>query len=123
MSKVKFLFKKRQQRIRAKLKKVSKLNSIRLSIYRSNNHIYAQLINDQVGNTVTSASTLDKEILSSIISGKTSNVKAAREVGLKIAQNAKNHKIEVVIFDKGGYKYHGRIKALAEAAREGGLKF
>ncbi len=88
----------------------------RVAVFKSNKGIYAQLIDDVNGKTVASAST--REI------GKTSvNVEIAKEVGKKLAENAKNAGIESVVFDRGGYPYHGRVKSLAEGAREGGLKF
>ncbi|WAH37406.1 50S ribosomal protein L18 [Alicyclobacillus dauci] len=90
----------------------------RLNVFRSNKHIYAQLVDDATGNTLTSASTLDKEL-----EGNGGNVEAARKVGELIAKRAieKGHKS--VVFDRGGYLYHGRIQALADAAREAGLEF
>ena len=90
----------------------------RLCVYRSNSHIYAQIIDDIAGNTLVQASTLDKEIKT-----KHSNKEAAKEVGALIAKRALDKKIETVVFDRGGYIYHGVVKELAEAAREGGLKF
>ena len=90
----------------------------RLCVFRSNTNIYAQIIDDVAGNTLVSASTLDKEIKT-----KHSNIEAAKEVGALIAKRAKAKNIENVVFDRGGYIYHGVVKELAEAAREGGLKF
>ena len=90
----------------------------RLAVYRSNTGIYAQVIDDTKGNTLVSASTLDKEIKT-----KASNVEAAKEVGTLIAKRATKAGIKTVVFDRGGYIYHGKIKALAEAAREAGLEF
>ena len=90
----------------------------RLCIYRSNNNIYAQIIDDVAGNTLVAASTLDKEIKT-----KHANKEAAKEVGNLIAKRAADKKIVDVVFDRGGYIYHGVVKELAEAAREGGLKF
>ena len=90
----------------------------RLAVFRSNKHMYAQIIDDTVGKTLVSASTLDKEVKT-----KYANKEAAKEVGTLIAKKAKEHKIENVVFDRGGYIYHGIVKELAEAAREGGLKF
>lgn len=89
----------------------------RLSVYRSSKHIYAQLIDDFEGKTLASASTVQ------IKSEKGGNVDAAKEIGSKIAEAAKSAGIEAVAFDRNGFKYHGRVKALADAAREGGLKF
>lgn len=90
----------------------------RLCVYRSNSNIYAQIIDDVAGNTLVQASTLDKEIKT-----KYANKVAAKEVGTLIAKRAIEKKIENVVFDRGGYIYHGVVKELAEAAREGGLKF
>ncbi len=90
----------------------------RLCIYRSNTNIYVQIIDDVAGNTLVQASTLDKEIKT-----KHANKVAAKEVGQLIAKRAIEKKIENVVFDRGGYIYHGVVKELAEAAREGGLKF
>ena len=93
----------------------------RLCVYRSLNHIYAQVVDDLVGKTLVCASTLDKEIRSD--TSKAGNVAAAKAVGKKVAERAIAKGIESVVFDRGGYLYHGRVKALADAAREGGLKF
>ena len=91
----------------------------RLNVFRSNKQIYAQIIDDTTGKTLCSASSLDKEI--SVKNG--SNVNAATEVGTLVAKRALALKIEAVVFDRGGYLYHGRVKALADAARAAGLKF
>lgn len=93
----------------------------RLCVYRSNAHIYAQIIDDESQTTLCSASTLDKEIKGSVSVG--SNVEAAKAVGKLIAERAAAKEIKVVVFDRGGYLYHGRVQALAEAAREAGLEF
>ncbi len=90
----------------------------RLCVYRSNTNLYVQIIDDVAGNTLVAASTLDKEIKT-----KHANKEAAKELGALIAKKAKAKKIETVVFDRGGYIYHGVVKELAEAAREGGLKF
>ena len=90
----------------------------RLCVYRSNTNLYVQIIDDVAGNTLVSASTLDKEVKT-----KHANKEAAKELGTLIAKKALDKKIETVVFDRGGYIYHGVIKELAEAAREGGLKF
>ncbi|MBZ5648480.1 MAG: 50S ribosomal protein L18 [Acidobacteriia bacterium] len=103
------------KRIRAKLSGTSERP--RLNVYRSLNHIYAQLIDDMEGKTVVSASTREAKIK---IGG---NVAAAKEIGKKLAEKAKAKGVTKVVFDRGGYLYHGRIKALADAAREAGLKF
>src|SRR2546426_6917179 len=93
----------------------------RLSVYRSNKHIYAQIIDDARGTTLTAASSRDADAKKDLKNG--GNVTAAKAVGKLVAQRAKAKGIEGVLFDRGGYLYHGRIKALAEAAREAGLKF
>lgn len=93
----------------------------RLSVYRSSKHIYVQLIDDETGVTLASASTIDKELAGQV--GNGGNVEAARKVGELIAQRAKAKGFESVVFDRGGYLYHGRIQALADAAREAGLQF
>ncbi len=90
----------------------------RLCVYRSNSNIYAQIIDDVAGNTLVQASTLDKEIKT-----KYANKAAAKEVGTLIAKRAAEKNIKSVVFDRGGYIYHGVVKELAEAAREGGLEF
>jgi len=90
----------------------------RLAVHYSNQHIYAQLIDDAVGRTLCAASTLDKEIEKAA-----SNVAAATQVGTLIAQRAKAANVDAAVFDRGGHLYHGKIKALADAAREGGLAF
>jgi large subunit ribosomal protein L18 len=91
----------------------------RLSVYRSLNHISAQVIDDATGNTIVAASTVEKAMRDK----PGGNVAAAREVGKAIAERAKEKGIDQVVFDRGGYIYHGRVKGLAEAAREAGLKF
>lgn len=93
----------------------------RLNVYRSNQHIYAQLIDDTKGVTLVSASTLDAELKNVIEYG--GNVEAAEKVGALIARRALEKGIKEVVFDRGGYPYHGRVKALAEAARQEGLQF
>jgi len=93
----------------------------RLSVYRSVGHIYAQVIDDRTGKTLVSASSIDKETRKDINGG--GNIAAAKIVGRKVAERAKAAGIELVVFDRGGYKYHGRVEALAQAAREAGLKF
>ncbi|GIW74519.1 MAG: 50S ribosomal protein L18 [Phycisphaerales bacterium] len=91
----------------------------RLSVYRSLRHVYAQLVNDLDGTTICAASTMDKGFTGQA----TGNVQAAREVGRLLAERARAKGIEKVVFDRGGFRYHGRVRALADAAREGGLKF
>lgn len=93
----------------------------RLAVYRSSKNIYAQIIDDTTGNTLVSASTLDESIKSSIEFG--GNKEAAKEVGKLIATKAKEKGIDEVVFDRGGYVYHGRVKELADGARENGLVF
>ena len=93
----------------------------RLAVFRSNNHMYAQIIDDTVGNTLVSASTLEKEIKAEL--EKTNDVDAAAYVGKIIAKRAMEKGITEVVFDRGGFLYHGKIEALAEAAREAGLVF
>ena len=93
----------------------------RLAVFRSNNHMYAQIIDDTVGNTLVSASTLQKDVKANL--EKTNNVDAAAYLGKVIAEKALEKGITAVVFDRGGYLYTGRVKALAEAAREAGLKF
>jgi large subunit ribosomal protein L18 len=93
----------------------------RLAVFRSNNHMYAQIIDDTVGNTLVSASTLQKDVKAEI--EKTNNVDAAAYLGTVIAKKALDKGITTVVFDRGGFIYHGKVKALAEAAREAGLKF
>lgn len=110
---------KRHLRIRKKIKGTPERP--RLAVFKSEKHIYAQIIDDTKGHTLVAASTLDKELRGKLV--KTYNVEAAREVGKLIAQRALGLGIKKVVFDRGGFKYHGRIKALADAAREAGLEF
>ena len=107
---------RRHMRVRRKISGTAERP--RLCIYRSNTNIYAQIIDDVAGNTLVAVSTLDKEIKT-----KHANKEAAKEVGTLIAKKAAEKKIVDVVFDRGGYIYHGVVKELAEAAREGGLKF
>lgn len=108
---------KRHTRVRAKLSGTSARP--RLNVYRSNKHIYAQVIDDLKGVTLVSASTLDKELnLES-----SSNIEAAQKVGELVAKRAVKKGVSEVVFDRGGYLYHGRIQALADSARENGLQF
>lgn len=109
--------KKRHARVRSKLSGTAARP--RLNVYRSNQHIYAQVIDDVNGVTLASASTLDKEVS---LDGN-SNIAAASKIGELVATRAIEKGVKDVIFDRGGYLYHGRIKALAEAAREAGLQF
>ncbi|MFL0798817.1 MAG: 50S ribosomal protein L18 [Agarilytica sp.] len=107
---------RRAKRSRAKF---SELNVTRLCVNRTPRHIYAQIIAAEGGSVVASASTLDKDLRS----GTTGNISAAEAVGKLIAERAKSAGVTQVAFDRSGYKYHGRVKALADAAREGGLEF
>lgn len=93
----------------------------RLAVFRSNNHMYAQIIDDTVGNTLVSASTLQEDVNAGL--AKTNNVEAASKVGEVIAKRALEKGIKSVVFDRGGFIYQGKVKALAEAAREAGLEF
>ena len=93
----------------------------RLAVFRSNNHMYAQIIDDTVGNTLVSASTLQKEVKAEC--EKTNNVDAAAKLGTVIAKKALDKGIKTVVFDRGGFIYQGKVKALADAAREAGLEF
>ena len=98
------------------------LQAYRLSVHRTSKHMYAQIISPE-NDTVVSASTLQTEVKQALKNGKTGNMKAAAIVGKVIAKKAKKAKIEIVAFDRSGFMFHGRVKALAEAARENGLKF
>ena len=114
------LFERRRQRTRSKLRKTSK-GQLRLSVHRSSRHIYAQVIDDVAGKTLAAASTLDAGFKSA--TSKTTDISAASADGKLVAERAKAKGIDAVVFDRGGYIFHGRVKALAEAAREAGLKF
>ena len=107
-----------RRHIRVRRKISGTASKPRLCVYRSNSNLYVQIIDDVAANTLVSASTLNKEIKT-----KHANKEAAKELGALIAKKAKAKKIEEVVFDRGGYIYHGVVKELAEAAREGGLKF
>ena len=107
----------RHARVRAKLSGTKEVP--RLNVFRSNNNIFAQIIDDEASVTLVSASSIDKELKLS----NGGNIEAATKVGELIAKRAKKAKISKVVFDRGGYLYHGRVKALAEAARENGLEF
>ena len=108
--------KRRHLRVRRKISGTAECP--RLCVYRSNSNLYAQIIDDVAGNTIVSASTLDKDIKT-----KHANKEAAKEVGTLIAKKAIEKNIKTVVFDRGGYIYHGVVKELAEAAREAGLEF
>lgn len=116
MSRFSKSFIRRARRIRYALRKRS--NKPRLSVFRSERNIYAQIIDDSEGVTLCSASTLEKWF-----SDKGGNVKAAEQVGKMIAERAKEAGVATVVFDRGGYKYHGRVKSLADSARANGLEF
>ena len=112
------LFERRRQRVRTSLRKRGG-DKPRLSVHRSGRHIYAQVINDVEGRTVAAASTLDKDV-----KGKTgATSESAQDVGRRLAERAKAAGVTKVIFDRGGFLFHGRVKALADAGREGGLEF
>ena len=118
------MFNKNQQRLRRARKtraKIAEVAAVRLTVHRSNSHIYAQVVDPNGAKVLAAASTVEPEVRKSAKHG--SNVKAAAEVGRRIAERAKKLGIEAVAFDRAGYKFHGRVKALAEAAREAGLKF
>jgi large subunit ribosomal protein L18 len=113
-------FERRKERTRIRLRKLSN-GRPRLSVFRSSQHIYAQIIDDASGKTVAAASTIDKELKGQLKTG--ADQEAAKAVGLLVAKRAKEAGIGQVVFDRGGYLYHGRVKALADGAREGGLEF
>lgn len=110
----------RRDRVRRRLRRAGS-DRPRLSVFRSSKHIYAQIIDDAGSQTLAAASSLDKELRASLKSG--ADKAAAAEVGKRIADKAKSAGVTEVLFDRGGYLYHGRVKALADAAREGGLVF
>lgn len=113
---------KKQSRLRRARRtriKIRELGAVRLAVHRTPRHIYAQIISPQGDRVLASASTLEADLRS----GKTGNIDAAHKVGGLIAQRAKEAGVEKVSFDRGGFKYHGRVKALADAAREAGLEF
>jgi len=114
------LFRRRRDRTRFKLRQAAK-GRARLSVFRSSRHIYAQIIDDLAGRTLAAASTLDAGLKPNLKSGADKG--AASAVGKLLAERAKAAGVERVVFDRGAYLYHGRIKALADAAREGGLQF
>ena len=112
------LFEKRRRRNRTALR-ARGAGRPRLSVHRSGKHIYAQVIDDAAGRTLAAASTLDKDLRGQA----SANIEAAKEVGKRVAEAAKQAGVTQVVFDRGGFLYHGRVKALADAAREGGLEF
>jgi large subunit ribosomal protein L18 len=109
----------RLRRARQARLKMRELEAVRLCVYRSSQHMYAQVISADGGKVLASASTLDAELRGTA----TGNVEAAKKVGLLVAERAKAAGVTQVAFDRSGFKYHGRVKALADAAREGGLEF
>ena len=112
---------KRHRRLRAKIKGTAERP--RLAVFRSNKHIYAQVIDDDSKTTLAAASTTEKALVTDAELKTTSDIAAAKAVGTAIAQKAIAKGISVVVFDRGGYMYHGKVKALADAAREAGLEF
>ena len=111
----------RLRRARQTRLKIREIGAVRLTVHRTNGHIYAQITSPSGDRVLASASTLEKDVRAQLKNG--GNRKAAETVGARIAQKAKQAGIETVAFDRSGYRYHGRVKALAEAARAGGLKF
>jgi len=120
MSKLNDRMKRRQGRVRGALLRAARGRK-RLSVFRSSKHIYAQVIDDDAGKTLVAASSIEKPTREGLKTG--ASVEAAKTVGKLIAQRAQEKGIKDVVFDRGGYLYHGRVKALADAAREGGLNF
>jgi large subunit ribosomal protein L18 len=118
--KAKVLFLRRRQRVRTNLRRAAN-NRPRLSVFRSSKHIYAQVIDDTTGCTLAAASSLDGGLKTSLKTG--ADITAASAVGKLLAERTKAAGIERVVFDRGAYLFHGRVKALADAAREGGLDF
>ena len=112
---------RRRIHVRLRTRLAGRAQMPRLSVFRSLNHIYAQIVDDARGQTLVSASTRDKEVRTTLKTG--GNVAAAKVVGQSLAKRASAAGISSVVFDRGGYAYHGRVKALADAAREAGLKF
>ena len=113
-------FQRRRRRTRYAIQRVAG-DRPRLSVHRSSKHIYAQVIDDAHGRTLAAASTLDKGLRAELRTG--ADAEAARRVGALVAERARSAGVERVVFDRGGYRYHGRVRALADAAREGGLSF
>ena len=120
ITKTKHRFNVKRQRTRTKLRKVA-AGRPRLSVFKSGKYIYAQVIDDIKGQTVAAASTLEAELKEKLKTG--ANTEAAAEVGKLVAERAKKAGVEKVVFDRGRFLYHGRVKALADGAREGGLEF
>jgi len=113
-------FERRRVRVRRQLKKIAN-GRPRLSVHRSSKNIYAQIIDDESGRTVAAASSLDKDLRGALKTG--ADTDAAKAVGKLVAERAAENGVTTVVFDRGGYIYHGRVKALADAAREAGLQF
>jgi large subunit ribosomal protein L18 len=111
----------RTRRARQTRAKIAELKVVRLTVQRSNSHIYAQVIDASGSKVLASASSIEADVRKELKHG--GNIKAAAQVGKRIAEKAKQAGVETVAFDRSGFKYHGRVKALAEAAREAGLKF
>jgi large subunit ribosomal protein L18 len=111
----------RLRRARRTRAKIAELSAVRLTVHRTNQHVYAQIIDASGAKVLASASTLEPEVRKEVANG--GNINAATLVGRRIAEKAKQAGIESVAFDRSGFRYHGRVKALADAAREGGLKF
>ncbi len=120
MANSKQAFERRRDRVRRSIKKAAN-GRPRLSIFRSSKQIYAQIIDDAKGHTIAAASTIEKDLKGSLKTG--ADVTAAAAVGKLVAERAVAAGVKQVVFDRGGYQYHGRVKALADAAREGGLEF
>jgi large subunit ribosomal protein L18 len=117
-------FRSQGERRKASVRRAVKMaagDRLRLSVHRSSQHIYAQVIDDEKGETLAAASSLERDMRESLKSG--ANVDAAKAVGKLVAERALAKGVKRVVFDRGGYLYHGRVKALADAAREGGLQF
>ncbi len=121
MSKNETNLQRRQRRVRAKLSRINRAGLPRLSVFRSGRQIYAQVIDDQKGTTLVSANSMEADMRSRLKNG--GNADAATQIGKLVAERAKKEGIQKVMFDRGSYLYHGRVKALAEGAREGGLLF
>lgn len=113
----------RLRRARQTRAKIAELKAIRLTVHRTNCHIYAQIIDETGGKVLASASTLEESVRQELGSANGSNIAAATLIGKKIAEKAKGLNIEKVAFDRSGFRYHGRVKAVADGAREGGLQF
>jgi large subunit ribosomal protein L18 len=114
------LLERRRRRVRSQLRR-ARAQRLRLSVFRSHKHIYAQVIDDERGATVAAASTLDKDLRGTVT--KPGSIDAAGAVGKLVAERAKAAGVSKVVFDRGGYLFHGRVRALADAAREAGLVF